>query len=75
MIKIGKFIAFLLLLIGFTGFMGGGLISEGIIDYNRELPLNEIEGIAVDEEENIYVGLGFYGKVQVYRMILYQIKK
>lgn len=66
MIKIGKFIGLLITLFGAAGFIGGGLISEGVIDYKGELPLGDIEGIYVDEEENIYLGLGFYGRVQVY---------
>jgi len=51
---------------GFTGFIGGALITMGIIEYDKEVPLGDIKGIVVDNEGHIYVGLGFYGKVQVY---------
>jgi len=51
---------------GFTGFIGGALITIGIIEYNKEVPLGDIKGIVVDNEGHIYIGLGFYGKVQVY---------
>lgn len=63
--KIGIIISLLLILIGFTGFIGGALITGGIIDYDKEVPLGDIEGIVIDKEGYIYVGLGFYGKVQV----------
>jgi hypothetical protein len=59
-------IALLLVLIGFTGFIGGILISTSVIEFTRELPLGDTEGIVVDKFGRIYVGLGFYGKVQVY---------
>lgn len=51
---------------GFTGFIGGSLINMGFIDFNNEVPLGDISGFVVDENGFIYVGLGFYGKVQVY---------
>lgn len=51
---------------GFTGFLGGGLIAMGIIEYDKEVPLGDIQGIVADNKGHIYLGLGFYGKVQVY---------
>ncbi len=64
--KTGTIISILLILIGFSGFLGGALISNGTIDYNKELPLGDIKGGVVDSNKYIYIGLGFYGKVQVY---------
>lgn len=59
-------IALFFILIGFTGFVGGILITTSIIEFTNELPLGDTEGIVVDRFGQIYVGLGFYGKVQVY---------
>lgn len=64
--KIGFLLALILILSGFTGFLGGALISSGIINYEKEVPLGGVKGIVVDTTGNIYIGLGFYGKVQVY---------
>lgn len=58
--------ALFFILIGFTGFVGGILITTSVIEFTKELPLGDTEGIAVDKFGRIYVGLGFYGKVQVY---------
>ena len=52
--------------IGIIGFIGGILISIEWINYNKELPLSHIESIQIDEDENIYLGLQFYGYVQKY---------
>jgi len=59
-------IPLLFVLIGFCGFIGGAFISMGVIEYKGELPLGDIKGIVVDADGFVYVGLGFYGKVQVY---------
>src|SRR6478735_842158 len=59
-------IAMFLILIGFTGFVGGLLITTSVIEFTKELPLGDTEGIVVDKFGRIYIGLGFYGKVQVY---------
>ena len=64
--KIGIILSLLLILIGFIGFIGGGFITMGVINYEKEVPLGDIKGIVVDNEGHIYIGLGFYGKVQVY---------
>jgi hypothetical protein len=63
-------IAHLFLVIGGIGFfagfiaMGFGVSFENL--YSFELPLGDLEGIAVDSEGNIYCGLQFYSRIQVY---------
>lgn len=42
------------------------MISTDFVAFNHEVPLGDIQGIVVDNSGNIYVGVGFYGKVQVY---------
>ncbi len=64
--KLGTILSLLLILMGFIGFIGGALITMGVIDYDKEVPLGDIKGIVVDNEGHVYIGLGFYGKVQVY---------
>jgi hypothetical protein len=64
--KIGIILSLLLILFGFIGFISGALITMGVINYEKELPLGDIKGIVVDNKGHIYLGLGFYGKVQVY---------
>ena len=64
--KFLKIIAILLSLFGFCCFVGGALITGGIVHYQGELPLGHVNSIAVDNRGLIYVGLGFYGQIQVY---------
>lgn len=59
-------LSYSLLFIGFVGFIGGALINSEIIEYKQELPLGDVNSIVVDDEGLIFIGLGFYGKVQVY---------
>jgi len=53
-------ILYCFIFIGVAGFLGANFI------FKRELPFSDIKGIVVDNLENIYVGLQFYGKIQVY---------
>jgi len=64
--KLGILIALIFLAIGFGGWIGGLLINQGLINYSNEVPLGHPSGLVVDEEGNIYIGLAFYGKIQVY---------
>ena len=70
--KMAKFViravAVLLGTIGFIGFMAGPVITLGGVEIpdEYELPLGDLEGIAVDSEGNIYCGAQFYHRVQVY---------
>lgn len=64
--KILKIVAYLFVLIGITGFVAGVVISSGTFKYKYELPLGDIQGFVVDDSGNVYVGLAFYGTVQVY---------
>ena len=64
-----RIVAVLFLVIGCIGFFAGPLTVLGFDFINLdsfELPLGDLEGIAVDSEGNIYCGLRFYSRVQVY---------
>ena len=60
--------AVLLGTIGFIGLFAGPVITSGVVEIpdRFELPLGALEGIAVDSEGNIYCGVGYYSRVQVY---------
>ena len=54
--------SYLLIVIGFASwFLVPNLFSE-----NNEIPLGDIKGFVVDKQNNIYLGSGFYERVQVY---------
>ena len=68
-----RIVGVLLILVGGAGFMAGFVLQRA----NRfgyhpsslnsfELPLGDLEGIAVDSEGNIYCGAQFYSRIQVY---------
>jgi hypothetical protein len=60
-------VAVLLGTIGFIGFMAGAFVGNVVeIPDEFELPLGALEGIAVDSEGNIYCGVQYYHRVQVY---------
>jgi len=64
-----RIVAALFLAIGFIGFLAGAITGLGFDFRNLdsfELPLGDLKGIAVDSEGNIYCGLQFYSRVQVY---------
>ncbi|MBM1106961.1 hypothetical protein JQC67_12490 [Aurantibacter crassamenti] len=52
----------ILAIVGVIGFWSGSYFYNE----NTEIPLGDIKGFVVDKENNIYVGSGFYEKVQVY---------
>jgi hypothetical protein len=58
------------LVIGAIGFFSGPLASGFGVSFDNldsfEFPLGDLEGIAVDSEGNIYCGLQFYSRIQVY---------
>ena len=58
--------SFLLLAYGFAGFVGGALMATGVLKYNGELPLGDIQGFTVDATGNIYIASGGYGVIQAY---------
>ena len=60
--RIGGIISSILVIIGMVGFWSGSYFY----DENTEIPLGDIKGFVVDKENNIYVGSGFYQRVQVY---------
>lgn len=66
--KILNFISLLLILIGFIGFVGAGLISLRVIDYPYELPLGN-QGLVVSNDGRIFIGSDSYGKIQSYDSI------
>ena len=59
-------VSFSFIIIGSIGFLGGFLVSLRVLDYTKELPLSAVENIEVSNNGNIYLGLHFYGKIQVY---------
>ena len=65
-----RIIGVLFLVVGFVGFLAGPLSHE--FDSFRkvlgsfELPLGDLQGIAVDSEGHIYCGLQFFSRVQAY---------
>ena len=65
-----RIIATLVLVIGFIGFLAGFICAGFGFKFRNldsfELPLGHLEGIAVDSEGNIYCGLQFYSRFQVY---------
>lgn len=64
-----NFIAGLLILLGGIGWFGGAFlgISGGRgVATTVELPLGDLNSLAVDSHGHIYVGLGFYSRVQQY---------
>ncbi|MCP4258623.1 MAG: hypothetical protein GY774_14150 [Planctomycetes bacterium] len=65
-----RIIATLFLVIGFIGFLTGTITAGFGFRFRNldsfELPLGDLRGIAVDSEGNIYCGLQFYSRIQVY---------
>jgi len=64
-----RIVATFFVAIGSIGWFAGALTGLGFDFRNLdsfELPLGCLEGIAVDSEGNIYCGLQFYNRVQVY---------
>jgi len=55
-------LALLLLLLGFVGWITGFTASAWL----EEMPLGQLEGIAVDSDGNIYCASQFYNRVQKY---------
>jgi hypothetical protein len=62
--KFFTYFATLLILFGLFGFFFNMFLSQNSV-YNSELPLNSIQGI-IEQNGNIYVGLGQYNRIQVY---------
>ena len=68
-LKIIATFACLLTISGLIGCLSGILMSYGlykIIPDSFEIPLGELEGIAVNSEGNIYCGTKYYSRIQVY---------
>ena len=62
-----KMLALALFIIAGLNWFGSSLISNlGIIQPNQELPLAHLEGIVVDQQNNIFLGNQFYGQIQMY---------
>jgi len=73
--RVISYISFALFLFGIFSFLYI-LLSLGWYEYKSELPITDIQGI-VEKNERIYIGLGFYNRIQVYDMdgsFLYFIK-
>jgi hypothetical protein len=69
-VKIIAIFALLLTILGVIGFLSGFAVSLGglhrIIPDSFEMPLGDLQGIAVDSEGNIYCGVQFYSRIQAY---------
>ena len=60
-------VAALFLAIGSIDFIGGALVGNVVkFPDGFELPLGDLQGIAVDSDGNIYCGVQYYSRVQVY---------
>jgi hypothetical protein len=57
-----KIISIILIGIGFIGFLSG----SSFYSTKTEIPLGDINGFVVDKDRNIYIGCGFYERIQVY---------
>lgn len=64
--KIISVISLVLIFFGGYGFIRNAFIGMGIIDYPEELPLGGEGSLLVDKDDNIYLLLDFYNKIQVY---------
>ena len=51
---------------GMLTFLSGFFLTYFNVAFEKELPLNNLNGIVVDLEQNIHVGLGYYGRIQTY---------
>lgn len=63
--KIIFILSICMILMGACGFLLNMFISTGFVNLNMELPLERIQGV-VEKNNNIYIGLGEYSRVQVY---------
>lgn len=64
-----KLSASALLLLGCVGWFGGALTlihKPAWISSNTQLPLGDLQSVALDSQGRIYCGLGFYSRIQVY---------
>ncbi len=64
-----KLSACALLLLGCVGWFGGALTSllkPAWISSETQLPLGDLESVALDSQGRIYCGLAFYSRIQVY---------
>lgn len=59
-------LSLILLGFGFVGFIAGALIATGVVKYNGELPLGDVQGFVVDTTGTIYIASGGYGTIQSY---------
>lgn len=63
--RLFSYLALALFITGVTGFLFNLLTGSGILSVNAELPLFGIQGV-VERNNQIYIGLGFYNRVQSY---------
>ena len=65
-VKIIAIFARLLMIIGLIGLVSSLSLPSGLIPDSFEMPLSGLEGLAVDSEGNIYCGVQYYSRFQVY---------
>ncbi len=64
--KILTYISTAIICFGMFGFLFNSiLLPLGILTYNEELPITDIQGI-IEKNKKIYIGLGEYNRIQVY---------
>src|SRR5436190_16572693 len=63
--KILTYLALALFIFGILGFIFNFMVGSGLISIHSELPLFGVQGV-VERNNKLYVGLGFYNRVQIY---------
>ncbi len=69
MVRVMALGGMILLFLGFGGFMAGAVFAtgaNGFVPSGFEMPLGDLESVAVDAEGRIYTSAGFYSRIQVY---------
>jgi len=60
-------LSLILFIVAILGWFGSTLIRKtDIVQPNTELPYAHLRGIVVDEQNNIYLGVQYFGRIQMY---------
>ena len=64
-----KSLGVIMALVGAAGFLSGFVLASGMDQSalrTREFPLGDVQGMVVDSQGRIFLGLAFYGRIQRY---------